>query len=225
MGGGVDATLSLRQRGDEVVTVPLSHLSAGLLEGSRPWRTFRAHRGQRHYSGFYQLAAGGATLDAIATDAGTTIDHIRLLLGRQPTPDTGTRPRRCSGSRNRARRRLRGDVDTIIANYTTERQSIRRIARAHGVPRGVVSEVLHEADTTPRPGRPPAPISRQWLYQQYVHQRRTLPDLARELGMSPVNLARYARRLQVPLRSRGGSSHAANQALLRNPPILNPRRS
>ncbi|WP_405676959.1 LysR family transcriptional regulator [Streptomyces sp. NBC_01511] len=50
-------------------------------------------------------------------------------------------------------------------------------------------------------------IERAWLIEQYVIRRRTLPDLAREAGMSPANMARWAHTHNIPLRSRGGASH------------------
>ncbi|MEV5400760.1 LysR family transcriptional regulator [Streptomyces cellulosae] len=69
-------------------------------------------------------------------------------------------------------------------------------------------------------------VERAWLIEQYVHRRRTLPDLAREAGMSTANMARWAKTHNVPLRPRGGSSHsqvlrAIDQAS-RAPSILRP---
>lgn len=69
-------------------------------------------------------------------------------------------------------------------------------------------------------------VERDWLIEQYVHQRTTLPDLAREKGMSTANMARWAKTHNTPLRSRGGASHsqalrAADQAH-RAPRILRP---
>ncbi|MFC1417559.1 LysR family transcriptional regulator [Streptacidiphilus cavernicola] len=64
------------------------------------------------------------------------------------------------------------------------------------------------------------------MIEQYVNQRRTLPDLARERGMSTANMARWAKFHGIPLRSRGGASH--NQTLRaadevhRAPRILRP---
>lgn len=43
--------------------------------------------------------------------------------------------------------------------------------------------------------------------EQYIHYRRTLADLAREKGMSPANMARWAHAHEIPLRPRGGGSH------------------
>lgn len=48
--GAVGATISC---------VSPATVTASLLVGSHPWRTFRAHRGQHHYSGFYWSATMG----------------------------------------------------------------------------------------------------------------------------------------------------------------------
>jgi hypothetical protein len=50
-------------------------------------------------------------------------------------------------------------------------------------------------------------IDREWLFEQYVGQGRTLPDLAHEKNMSTANMARWAHVHQIPLRPRGGASH------------------
>ena len=43
---------------------------------------------------------------------------------------------------------------------------------------------------------------RQWLQSQYVVRKRTLPDIAAELGVSATTVGRAARTLGVPVRSR-----------------------
>ncbi|WP_232837724.1 helix-turn-helix domain-containing protein [Streptomyces atratus] len=50
-------------------------------------------------------------------------------------------------------------------------------------------------------------VDQDWLIEQYVHRRRTLPDLARETGMSTANMGRWAHTHNIPLRPRGGASH------------------
>lgn len=51
------------------------------------------------------------------------------------------------------------------------------------------------------------PIDREWLNEQYVVLRRTLPEIASEKGTTPANVARYAKSFGILLRSRGGASH------------------
>lgn len=50
-------------------------------------------------------------------------------------------------------------------------------------------------------------MAHRWHIEQYVVRRRTLPDLARETGMSTANMARWAHIHKIPLRPRGGGSH------------------
>jgi hypothetical protein len=45
--------LSIRGYDGIVLDVPLDTVAAGLFGGVLPWRTFRWHYGQRHYSGSY----------------------------------------------------------------------------------------------------------------------------------------------------------------------------
>lgn len=53
-----------------------------------------------------------------------------------------------------------------------------------------------------------AEVEAHWLFEQYVYRRRTLRDLAREKGMSPARMNRWAKSHTVPLR-RGEASHSA----------------
>ncbi|GAA2351729.1 hypothetical protein SVIO_002210 [Streptomyces violaceusniger] len=45
-----------------------------------------------------------------------------------------------------------------------------------------------------------AEVEANWLFEQYVHRRRTLRDLAREKGMSPAHMNRWANTHNIPLR-------------------------
>jgi hypothetical protein len=58
-------------------------------------------------------------------------------------------------------------------------------------------------------GRQARVVDLDELRRQYVEEGRTLPELAPEFGMSPTNLARVARSAGIPLRGRGGPSHAS----------------
>ena len=52
-------------------------------------------------------------------------------------------------------------------------------------------------------------IDRDWLYEQYVGQGRTLPDLAREKNMSTANMAR------VPVQAERGARASSSYSALR----------
>jgi hypothetical protein len=42
-------------------------------------------------------------------------------------------------------------------------------------------------------------IDRDWLYEQYVTHRRTLTDLAREVGVSVSQMSRDAKAYEIPI--------------------------
>jgi DNA-binding transcriptional LysR family regulator len=75
------------------------------------------------------------------------------------------------------------------------RQTVTRLAREYDV------------DIRTAAPRPRVIIDRNWLHEQYAVRRRTLPDLARETGMSTANLTRWAKTHGLPLRPRGARSH------------------
>jgi len=49
-------TVSVRGQGGGAVERAWDKASVGLLESAAPWRTFRWHKGQKHYSGTYWSA-------------------------------------------------------------------------------------------------------------------------------------------------------------------------
>lgn len=100
--GAVGATISLRASDGEVQTVSPATVTASLLVGSHPWRTFRAHRGQHHYSGFYWSATMG---DHVVYESRLELarllfadhDHSVVAIYAQPfllRATVGGRPRR-----------------------------------------------------------------------------------------------------------------------------------
>lgn len=97
--------------------------------------------------------------------------------------------------------------------YERQRLSLREIGDLVGVGRNTITALARGYEI---PLRDPKPFVRSavesdWLYEQYVNHRRTLRDIATELGMSPTNLARWAKKLDIPVRPRGGIS--PNEAL------------
>ena len=53
------ARVSFRDSGGDVIRSELGSVSAGALAAGRPWRTFRWHHGQAHFSGWYWAATTG----------------------------------------------------------------------------------------------------------------------------------------------------------------------
>ncbi|MEV6588435.1 helix-turn-helix domain-containing protein [Streptomyces acidicola] len=162
---------------------------------------------------------------------GTSIETIRYVLNEHPAPalpqDQAT-ARATGATRRRARRELtREDFARL---YSDEHQSLNQISAATGFSRKVLTALAHDYGIPLRDGpqdyQPRGTVDRDWLIEQYVHCHRTLPDLAREKGMSTSNMARWAKTHSIPLRPRGSASH--NQALRaadeagRAPRILRP---
>ena len=91
--------------------------------------------------------------------------------------------------------------------------SLRDIAATVGVSRQTIAHLAHDYDLPLRePGlHARTTIDRDWLYDQYVNKRRTLPDIANEAGMSTANMARWAKKHAIPMRARGGPGHRARR--------------
>jgi DNA-binding transcriptional LysR family regulator len=95
--------------------------------------------------------------------------------------------------------------------YSDQHQSLYHIAEQTDFSRKVLTRLAAEYGIALRDGpqdyKRKGTVDREWLLEQYVGCRRTLPDLAREKDMSTANMARWARFHQIPLRPRGGGSH------------------
>ncbi|MEU8623777.1 LysR family transcriptional regulator [Streptomyces sp. NPDC048669] len=161
---------------------------------------------------------------------GTTVEAIRHVLDEHPAPApplTKSTARATGRIRQQARQALPAERFTRL--YLDEHRSLQQIATLTGFSRRVLTDLAKEYGIPlrgPQDHKRRGTIERVWLIEQYVHRRRTLPDLARETGMSPANMARWAHTHNIPLRSRGGASHsqalrAADQAH-RAPRLLRP---
>ncbi|WP_204808764.1 hypothetical protein [Mycobacterium riyadhense] len=73
--------------------------------------------------------------------------------------------------------------------------SLKDIAATVGVSRQIIARLARDYDLQLRePGlRARTTIDRDWLYDQYINNRRALPDIAKEAGMSTANMARWAK--------------------------------
>ena len=142
----------------------------------------------------------------------TTVDAVRVVLDEHPAPAaplTETRVRATGGVRHAARQVL--TEKEFRRRYVDEYQSLYQIAKQTGFSRQTLTRLAAEYRIPLREGpedyRRKGVIDRDWLFEQYVGCRRTLPDLAREKNMSTANMARWAHFHQIPLRPRGGASH------------------
>ena len=162
-----------------------------------------------------------SSLTATAQQLGITLEAARHILGTHPAPAA---PPQSNAAEN-ARATLPKELLTNL--YVDQQLALQKIAHRVGVSRRTITQLCDEYGIARRGhGRPfRAAISRDWFYDQYVNHRRTLPDLAQEAGMSPTNLARWAKVHNI-LRLRGGASHDDVRTTLAQaataPPVLRP---
>jgi molybdenum-dependent DNA-binding transcriptional regulator ModE len=95
-----------------------------------------------------------------------------------------------------------------------EGRGVKSISRDYDVDRKTVAAALVRENIPMGPpgGRTRFAIDGDWLRAEYIDKRRPLPDIARELGTTPTNLSRIAKKHGIPLRGRGGPSHAESLA-------------
>ncbi|MCX5377175.1 TniQ family protein [Streptomyces sp. NBC_00091] len=159
----------------------------------------------------------------------TSVEAIRLVLDEQPAParpPTKTAARATGHIRLKARQEV--PKETFTRLYLDEHRSLQQIADLMGFSRPVLTALAKEYGIALRAGpqdyKPRGAIEREWLMEQYVIRRRTLPDIARETGMSTANMARWAHAHKIPLRPRGGGSHdtalRVTEQAARTPAIL-----
>lgn len=159
----------------------------------------------------HRMVRNGQSLTAIADHLNTTADAVRYALTVHPGPthQRGPTARPVPLVSSLAEQLSAAELRNL---YQHQRMSLRQIAARYDTSRQVVAALARRRDIPLRPPlrEPVLPtVGRDWLHTQYVHKRRTLPDLAAEKGMSTANMARWAHRHQIPLRGRGGPSHTA----------------
>ncbi|MFJ4552695.1 TniQ family protein [Streptomyces sp. NPDC088817] len=96
--------------------------------------------------------------------------------------------------------------------YVTQGQPLDQVATATGFTKTTLTRLAAEYGIPMRKRadyKPRGVVDRDWLFREYVENRRTLPELAREKGMSVMNMNRWAHAHGIPLRARGGASHRA----------------
>ena len=176
----------------------------------------------------HRLVRRQVPLSDIAHTLATTPEAVRHTLTQNPAP-----PHRLGPTSQPAPglSELAGKVsaEQLHDLYTVQGLSLRAIAEQYGVDRKVVAQLLRRSAIPLRPAHGPRrrdDVDRDWLYAEYVLNRRTLPELAAEKGMSTMNMSRWAKLHRIPLRGRGGPSHSASLAAerfaIQAPGILKP---
>lgn len=142
----------------------------------------------------------------------TSIDAVRAVLIEHPAPApplTAAAARAAGHIRRQASQQLPKALFSRL--YLDQYRSLAQIAKLTGISRAMLTALAHDYGIPLRDGPGDytrrGTIDRDWLYEQYVHHRRTLPELAREKGMSTANMTRWAHTHNIPLRPRGAASH------------------
>jgi AraC-like DNA-binding protein len=149
---------------------------------------------------FLRQAAQGATVTQMAKATNLTTEHVRLyadISGITAPERKWTNPARTT----------HGGVlapDKLRELYEHRGLSIGAVARLAGCSRQVVHTSLHLAGIRIREAhrQRSLPITRDWLENEYLLKRRTLADIARELGTSRPRVTDYAKGWDIPIRPR-----------------------
>ncbi|MFE2033866.1 TniQ family protein [Streptomyces scopuliridis] len=164
-----------------------------------------------------------------AETLGISIETVRQLLDEQPAPMPSlTKTQLQARGMTTAKAMEALPKSELARHYLEEYRSFQQIADITGFSRQTLIRLAHVYGIPLRDGpqdyNRAGTVDRDWLFEQYVNQRRALPDLAREKGMSVASMTRWAHRHGVPLRPRGGRSHRSAlhsaEAGVRHPEIL-----
>ena len=168
------------------------------IDFDRVIRLLRARRGPR----------------AVADALGVTLDHVHFAV-QHHRPETWASPS-APQPRTRYLRPFPAELtaERLRNLVVDERRGVKSIARDYDVDRKTIAAALVRENIPMGPpgGRARFAIDEDWLRTEYIDKRRPLPDIARELGTTPTNLSRIAKKLGIPLRGRGGPSHAESLA-------------
>jgi hypothetical protein len=131
----------------------------------------------------------------VADQLGTTIDAVRQILELHPAAALLTPAQRRSRGTSFAVAKAQLPEATLVDLYQHQRRSLDQIAHRVGANEKIVARLARMYDI---PLRTPAErtcvaIDPDWLYDQYVTQRRTLTDLGREVGLSVSQMGRRAK--------------------------------
>jgi len=166
----------------------------------------------------HALRVNDQQLGVAAQQLGTTLDVVRFVLevhpaAPKPAVDQSPVSERSPGASYLCAKQVL-QPERFVDLYQRQRLSLSEIGATIGVSRQTVSRLARDYAI---PLREPKPYVRQtldrdWLYEQYVAKRRTISDIADEVGMSPASVFRWISTYEIPTRARGGPSHRANLA-------------
>jgi hypothetical protein len=171
----------------------------------------------------HQKVYEGQSPKEAARELGTTRDAVLAVLTETPAPARRISHGQgeLSGPRVWAAEIPKEELERL---YLAERLSIKQISTLYHIHVESVSHLLGGYGI-PIGERPPLGVTPEWLRREYVEARRTMKELAVEVDTSPVTLANWAKKWEIPLRPRGGSQprSAGDQARDRWPVSVSPK--
>lgn len=149
-----------------------------------------------------------------AAHLGIPLGAIRHVLQENPAPANAlaaAQARTPGWARHQARSAL--PIERLRDLYEEQGLSVARIAELAGVSKQTVTRLADDYGIARRGILQSRTIhtrsvDRDWLWKEYVEDRRSLESIARDSGMSATTLRRQAGKLGIPLRARGGSHQA-----------------
>lgn len=157
----------------------------------------------------------------VAAEMGLELEHLRLLMVRTPRPPIPVR------SKPPQQRLYRPRVGPLAPASLKARidagATITELSKEIGHSRHLLASILKENGVSISSGRRSMVLNPEWLRKEYWDHRRTLSDIANEVGMNHSSLSRRMKQLGIPRRPRGAWSHAAHvteQEARTLPPLL-----
>ncbi|MYS18890.1 TniQ protein, partial [Streptomyces sp. DvalAA-14] len=150
-------------------------------------------------AGFAAMAAAGTQVEDIAYALHLTAEHLRLYCdatGNTAPPPGPAVP----GLGRRTPRRGLLDPEYLRAAHTSGTLNQSLIARRAGCSPATVQNALEEAGipASPRPQPLSHQITRAELEHAYLHQRRSIPDIAEQFGLDRHRLNLLAKKWGIP---------------------------
>lgn len=174
---------------------------------------------------------------AAARELHTSLERMKLYFEAQPPDAPWPHPLMNNPTQNAKRvggSRLHGQLsrqradELLTAEFlqlerAANRKSIRTITRETGIPRRQVARRLSEEDLRERtqPRRAPS-VDEAWLAEQYTVERRTIDDIAAEVGMAATTLRTRLLEAGIDLRPSYEGSKTPAHILAAAPPLIRP---
>ncbi len=143
----------------------------------------------------------------VADTLGVHIEHIRFALERLDLPHhrwPKSTPPSVWIRNQQADQQLTREF--FEREYLHAGNSLRTLAKTTGFRQQIVSQRARALGISVRQGPAPARIDQTWLREQYLDHRRTMADIAGELGIDAAAVSLALRRFAIPARAAGIAS-------------------